>query len=241
MNETSELIKLFSTEKAAAVNHLDSALGVGRYIRIADLVKDRLRAGQILDWGCGFGQMTYLLKNRGLQVVSYEIDDRGRSFLEKIGQQLILATDPVKLPFPPASFEAVLSCGVLEHVTDAPGSLREIERVLKPGGYFFIYMLPNRYSYIEFLSDRLGRGDHEVKYSLKEIRGILDRLGFEVVSTGYKGLLPYNCKGLPQFLKKYYHLFDGLIWKLDGLLSRWPVVRLISTNLEIVARKKNRT
>ena len=48
-----------------------------------------------------------------------------------------------RLPFDDASFDAVLSCGVLEHVPYEEGSVREIARVLKPGGHFFVYQLPN--------------------------------------------------------------------------------------------------
>ena len=53
-------------------------------------------------------------------------------------------------------FDAVLSCGVLEHVEDPDASLDEIRRVLQPGGTFYVYKLPNRASYLEAIARRLG-------------------------------------------------------------------------------------
>lgn len=194
--------------------------------------------GKMLDWGCGLGQMTYFLKNRGFEVVSYDIDRGGQHFLAEFGQSLVLAEDPVKLPFPDASFDAVLSSGVLEHVPDPAASIKEVSRSLKKNGYLFVFRLPNRYSYIEFISDRLGRGDHSVKYSRREIKLTLERAGYEVVSSTYQGFLPYNLKGFPPLVRGLYHWFDGLLEKIDAFLSVFPIINILSTNIELVARKR---
>ena len=238
MNELAELKELLACENAGLIPHVASELGVKRYIKNADRIKRYLPKGRVLDWGCGLGQMTYLLKNRGFEVTSYDVDCGGRAFLQRIGQPLILAADPVKLPFPDSSFDAVLSSGVLEHVAEPLASLKEVSRVLKDQGYFFVFMLPNKYSYIEYISDRLGRGDHPVKYSEKQIRELLEKFNFDVLSVTYKGLLPYNLKGLPAGVREFYHIFDRWIGYLDWILSRLPLLGLLSTNIEIVARKK---
>lgn len=217
--------------------HLDSDLGANRYIKKADKIKSYLPNGKILDWGCGLGQMSYLLKNRGFDVVSYDLDQGGRSFLERIGQKLILAADKVKLPFQDISFDAVLSSGVLEHVAEPPASLKEVDRILKPGGYFFVFMLPNKYSCIEFISDFLGRGDHPIKFTRKQIIQMLNQQGFEIISLGFKGFLPYNLKGFPDFIRNLYHRLDPWLEKIDHLLSTLPLINNLSTNIELVARK----
>jgi len=218
--------------------HLDSELGASRYINDADRIKSFLSAGKILDWGCGLGQMSYLLKNRGLEVVSYDLDQSGRDFLARIGQTLILATDPVKLPFADGSFDAVLSSGVLEHVPDPAASLKEVARITKNDGYFFIFRLPNKYSYIEFISDRLGRGDHPVKYTRREIKGKLEQAGYEILYINYKGFLPYNLKGFPEMIRRAYHRFDPLLEKIDAFMGACPMINKLCTNIELVARKK---
>ena len=43
------------------------------------------------------------------------------------------------LPFPPSSFDMVVSVGVLHHLLDLPRALGEVRRVLKPGGEAWFY------------------------------------------------------------------------------------------------------
>lgn len=219
--------------------HLDSNLGVLRYINDADRIRAYLpNGGKILDWGCGRGQMTHLLKNRGFDVVGYDVDPMGKEFLNQIGQTLILGTDPVKLPFADNSFDAVLSSGVIEHVVDRNGSLAEISRVIKKGGYFFVFRLPNKYSYIEFISDRLGRGDHPVKYSRAQIKKLLNESGFEVETSRYQGFLPYNLKNFPALSRSLYHKLD-IFWQFfDRLLTNCPGLNVLCTNIDLVACRK---
>ena len=233
--EITEMLAVFKNQDQWP--HLASELGLKRYIKMADQLARNLPPGKILDWGAGCGQMSYLLKNRGFEVVSYDINSEERPLLKLINQTITIGSDPVNLPFPDASFDAVLSSGVLEHVADADASLKEVFRVLKKQGYFSIYMLPNKYSYIEFISDRIGRGDHPVKYSLPEIKTFLNRQGFEVLSTGYQNFFPYNLKGFPRIIRQLYHLLDKFIGPLDRLFVNFPFLKHLSTNIIVVAKK----
>ncbi len=236
VNEITEIIAIFQDRPDSP--HLASRLGVSRYVKMADKIKKILPKGKILDWGSGCGQMSYLLKNRGFEVTSYEVAAGCRPLLENIGQPVIVGTDPVKLPFPDASFDGVLSSGVLEHVRDDKASLKEISRILKTRGYFLIFMLPNKYSYVEFISDCLGRGDHPIKYSVGGIKRLLERDGFKVLATGYQNFFPYNLKGFPPLISRLYHRLDNLTEWLDGLFTRLPLFRSFSTNLWLVVQKR---
>src|ERR671916_1714757 len=91
------------------------------------------RPGRILDWGCGFGQVSHLLKRAGIDVEAYDYrpDAVGveRRVLERFPDvEACLSSDPVALPYDEGAFDAVLSCGVLEHVEDPEASLDELRR-----------------------------------------------------------------------------------------------------------------
>lgn len=55
------------------------------------------------------------------------------------------------LPFPDESFDACLSNWVLEHVEDPKTHLREVSRVLRPGGRY-IARTPNRFHYVSVVA-----------------------------------------------------------------------------------------
>ena len=143
------------------VSNLTNLFSVNDYRQMADEIASVAGAGRMLDWGCGYGHMSYLMRRRGFETVGLTVPDENNlseswSLLAREqGLDVIVTADEVALPFEDASFDAVLSCGVLEHVVDEAGSLREIARVLKPGGHLFVYQLPNWLSAVEWLSEKL--------------------------------------------------------------------------------------
>jgi SAM-dependent methyltransferase len=95
--------------------------------------------GRVLDYGCGAGHIVRLMRSQGLDAHGCEVFYGGNTertfenraadiapFIHKIENGLI--------PFPDASFDAVTTNQVLEHVEDFDAVLKEIARVLKPGG-----------------------------------------------------------------------------------------------------------
>lgn len=83
-----------------------------------------------LDLGCADGGLTGALRARGLDVVAA---DAGLRFADAAGG---VQCDEDRLPFADASFDLVMSAGVLDQVNDLPGALALIRRILKPDGLF---------------------------------------------------------------------------------------------------------
>jgi SAM-dependent methyltransferase len=226
--------------------HLDQAIGVLNYIRIANEIAEQLPRGRLLDWGCGFGQMTYLLRRRGFDVTAFDIDAEA-AHLPDIplirDLRIVSSSHPTTLPFPDASFDIVLSCGVLEHVDEysQPGneviSLGEIRRVLKPGGHFPIYQLPQRYTWTEAVTRTFRLGySHPRRFTAGEARALLQRTGFRVDRLRRNNLFPKNLNGLPQSARAFYSRFGQQIISVDAALSRIPVLNQIAGVMEIMAR-----
>lgn len=193
------------------------------------------RHGPILDWGCGLGQVSDLLLKAGVDTTAFDYQDgqEGWHALARFPHiTAYLTSEPVRLPFESSSFDAVLSCGVLEHVEDPDGSLEEVRRVLRPGGRFYVYKLPNRFSYVE-LSARLlgvyhhGVGPFDQLYDLRSSRKLFQRHGFGVEELRRANMLPIT--------KAARFVPPRALWKTSRLLEQVPGMNLIATNIELVA------
>jgi SAM-dependent methyltransferase len=205
-------------------------------------IAERIRADHpatILDWGCGYGQVTSLLHDAGLEVTAFDYNPdvpEGPRPMERYPHlQVFLSGERSKLPYADDSFSAVLSCGVLEHVADPDASLEEIKRILAPGGTFYVFKLPNRASYLEAVARRAGlyyhgACEHDRLYDRRSATGLLRRHGFEVLEFRRMNMLPLSLTA------EWASRSARRIWNMNRLLSAVPGLNLIATNLELVAR-----
>lgn len=88
-----------------------------------------LLQGRLLDLGCGNRPYRPLLKNIS-EYVAFDMD--------KEGSQSDVVGTVATLPFLSSSFDSVLSTQVLEHVPEPWLMLKEISRVLRPGGQLLL-------------------------------------------------------------------------------------------------------
>ena len=112
----------------------------------------------VLDWGCGDGHFSFFLLQLGFTVSAYSFAQIGKisSLLEsskRFSFYHCKPEEPILLPYQNKTFDVVFSMGVLEHVQEYHGnelaSLKEMYRILKPGGKVFIFHLPSQSSWIE--------------------------------------------------------------------------------------------
>jgi ubiquinone/menaquinone biosynthesis C-methylase UbiE len=113
--------------------------------RLTDIAADRLRIGpgsRLLDVGCGAGAPAARIALRtGAEAtgisVSQEQVTRANALARAMSLQHRLAFDQVnamQLPYADASFDAVLALESMQHMPDRVQVLREMRRVLRPGG-----------------------------------------------------------------------------------------------------------
>lgn len=95
--------------------------------------------GAILDYGCGRGDFTQLLKPYGSSVHGVDISEKALATARQLNPDIDfrLLTDAT-LPYQDDFFDSIVSVDVLEHILDIETTLEEIHRTLKPGGYFLI-------------------------------------------------------------------------------------------------------
>jgi ubiquinone/menaquinone biosynthesis C-methylase UbiE len=194
----------------------------------------------VLDVGCGQGiDLVEYLKG-GARATGIDLTPRhvelARAHIEAMGlQATVMHGDAERLPFADASFDFVSSNGVLHHTPDMPTALREICRVLRPGGEVCIAVY-NRRSFHYWLSqvmlggilqrglleegsmqgvlarsvERTSIGARPLVrvYSAAQVRGMLVDAGFVEVRTSVRG---FNVEDTPisTWLSRHTRLLDS--------------------------------
>jgi ubiquinone/menaquinone biosynthesis C-methylase UbiE len=97
-----------------------------------------LSGRSVLDWGCGHGMAAVVFARRGANVaacdlsVGYVRETQSRASANRVPVRCLQA-DAHRLPFGPASFDAIWGHAILHHL-EVPRAAAELRRVLRPGG-----------------------------------------------------------------------------------------------------------
>jgi ubiquinone/menaquinone biosynthesis C-methylase UbiE len=86
---------------------------------------------KVVDIGCGYGRNRAVVEGVGGSWTGVE------PFAEPAGHMVVAPAE--NLPFDDASFDVAIMDAVLEHVEDVDLSMKEVARVLRPGGIFVGY------------------------------------------------------------------------------------------------------
>ncbi len=157
--------------------------------------------GKLLDIAAGAGYTSHVLKKMGFEVLASEINT----------EQFLADGVPVEavdlngnLPYADASFPCVLALEIVEHLEAPSRFIREIARILTPGGTALIstpnittltsklrFLFKNEFNLFYNLPDRLRdpfddrAGGHISPMPLWLLRHFIERAGLSVVKTHY--------------------------------------------------------
>src|SRR4051794_33613062 len=119
--------------------------------------------GRILEVGCGWGELARrLAEATGAEVVATDLSPRMIELTRENGVAAELA-DVQELPFPDASFDVAVAAWMLYHVPDLPRGIRELARVLRPGGRL-VAVTNSRFHLIE-LRELVGSGPSTLSFA----------------------------------------------------------------------------
>jgi methionine biosynthesis protein MetW len=146
--------------------------------RALHAMMDRVLPGRtlrLLDVGCGAGNMIHHLGRYG-QVKGVEIDPRPVGVARQRGYDVEQGDASQGLAYDDASFDAVTALDVIEHNQDDLSILREMHRVLAPGGHAII-TVP---AFMWLWSHNDDINAHIRRYTAEELRRKLLAAGFRV-------------------------------------------------------------
>jgi len=219
-------------------------LYAGRVDKIMTLL-DLKRGENVLEIGCGEGYYTKKMLEITQNVVATDISEKFLNKAKKYTQEKALryiCCPAEKVPFPDNHFDKVLISEVIEHLLDWEQGIKEIHRVLKPGGVVVI-STPNKLSYFNvlchikiLLKNQPLVGDHIREFSRKELCLLISPY-FNVDGFDYTNYFPFV---LPYFIVKIIG-FDNTkraVQFIEKILSRTFLTREAGLIFFIKATKK---
>lgn len=141
---------------------------------------------KVLDVGCGAGNMIHHLSRYG-QVKGVEIDPRPVAVAHRRGYDVDLGDATQGLNYQDASFDTVSALDVIEHNEDDMSILREVYRVLKPGGHAVI-TVP---AFMWLWSHNDDINAHLRRYTAAELRRKLQEAGFRMRRMTYNNFFVF--------------------------------------------------
>ncbi|MFZ2385384.1 MAG: methyltransferase domain-containing protein [Candidatus Omnitrophota bacterium] len=103
--------------------------------RVLSLFENEKR-GKVLDIGCGEGNCAYNLQQMGFDVLAGDMDVARFRYKDKVKFQKCNVAEA--LPFKDGNFDFIVLAEVVEHLTNPYDVIKELCRVLKPGGKLII-------------------------------------------------------------------------------------------------------
>jgi SAM-dependent methyltransferase len=202
---------------------------------------------RVLDFGCAFGVLALELAKRAALVVALDVTREKIEFLEIVRRQDVLKTffpvcngDPLRLPFLDGFFDAIVLNAVFEYLPKSIAvrsvrnahllALREVGRVLRPGGRLYL-ATKNRYGY----SMLLGARDHDgLRFT-----SVLPRAAAEWLTRAWRGgpyrTVTHSFGGYRRLLREAGFRHATVYWPLPSLQYPERFVPLTGTRHELRA------
>ncbi len=190
-----DLIGLYQESDDEEYQQEDAARSINAFFSLNTITRF-VRTGRLVDIGCSTG---YFLNAARLdfEVVGLEPSAAAARFAREKLQLDVRQTSLEKAGLESGSFSIATMLDVIEHVPDPLGTIREVNRILEPGGYVYL-VTPDVSGWAARL---LGmrwwglRPAHIYYFSTKTLSAILRKAGFEVV-----------------FHRSYGRVFTGQYW-----------------------------
>ena len=157
---------------------------------------DRLRVGRgtrFIDVGAGAGRHSYEALRRGADVTAFDMDEVELKGVDNMfgamqlegevppgGQGRVEVGTILDMPYEDGTFDVVLASEILEHVPEDVTAIRELTRILAPGGMLAVTVprwLPEKICWALSDESHANEGGHIRIYTADELRDKLELTG----------------------------------------------------------------
>ncbi len=155
--------------------------------RLAVVRRHFARPGRVLDVGCAAGYFLRVMREEGWQVTGLEPSDAIRPHAERLlGAEHVHRGLLGEAALERGSFDLVTMWDVIEHIPDVVGAVREVHRLLRPGGRFLIETQNVDSRAAKVLGKRwqhYKHAEHIYHFNAATLGEVLRRGGFEVLEN----------------------------------------------------------
>jgi SAM-dependent methyltransferase len=135
---------------------------------------------RILDAGCGSGRNMVELARRGT-VTGVELSETSACLAQAREAGPVIQGSVTEMPFEPDSFDLVVCLDVIEHLEDDLAALRELRRVVAPGGSLLVTV--PAYEWLWSGHDVINH--HRRRYTRRSLLAVAERVGWKCTRTTY--------------------------------------------------------
>ena len=157
----------------------------GRNLAFIEFVgKNNFKGKEVVDVGCGFGWLEYRMASLAKSIVAIDIDDKNIKLASKYVKNKnvsFVKASALELPIKTNSIDIVISSEMLEHLPVGTEEIffKEVHRVLKDNGYFYITTpFKNFWSVIFDPAWWLIKHRH---YSIKDLKKMAEKSGLKMI------------------------------------------------------------
>lgn len=202
---------------------------------------------RVLDIGSGWGSFVEHAGKKGIQVTSLTISRRSQEYVQKLIERENVPCQVLPEHFlehsPNEQYDAIVNCGVTEHLPDYAASLKHYQKLLKPGGHLYLDASADRVKHAQgtFMAKYVFEGNGsllclheylaEVAKSPFEVTGVWnDRHNYYLTTKAWAERLDYNREDVERrWGKKLYRIFQLYLWGSaegfnSGMIDAYRVV-----------------
>jgi len=124
-----------------------------------------------------------MLANYG-EAEGVDVSEEALAFCRARGLDKVRLGAAEELPYEDGTFDLVTAFDVVEHMDDDLAGLKEMRRVLRPGGRALLFV--PAFMFLWGVQDDVS--NHRRRYRLPQLRRVLEQAGFEIERTTYANI-----------------------------------------------------